>query len=47
MQHIWYNPACFKTATKERIGYIFSDWAQWECAGYSPTKQKQLRKRFS
>jgi len=45
--HFWYNPACFKTAAKERIGYICSDWAHWKCAGYSPTKQKQLRKRFS
>ena len=23
--HFWYNPACFKTAAKERIGYICSD----------------------
>jgi len=23
--HLWYNPACFKTAAKERIGYICSD----------------------
>ena len=27
--HFWYNPACFKTAAKERIGYICSDWAHW------------------
>jgi len=26
MQHTsWYNPACLKTAAKERIGYISSD----------------------
>ena len=27
--HFWYNPVCFKTAAKERIGYICSDWAHW------------------
>ena len=27
--HFWYNPACFKTAAKERIGYICIDWAHW------------------
>ena len=27
--HFWYNPACFKTAAIERIGYICSDWAHW------------------
>jgi len=28
-KHLWYNPTCFKTAAKERIGYICSDWAHW------------------
>ena len=27
--HFWYNPTCLKTAAKERIGYICSDWAHW------------------
>jgi len=27
--HFCYNPACFKTTAKERIGYICSDWAHW------------------
>ena len=44
--HFWYNCAYFRTAAEERIGYICSGWAHWQCAGYSPTKQKQLRKRF-
>jgi len=45
--HFSYNPACFKTAAKERIGYICSDcdWAHW-CAGYSPTNRSNCENVF-